>query len=81
MEGLNDIQPLLNAGVQGVVLWWFMKSNDRRLERLEQKVELQVRATTVLTLAIPAAPEAAKRQAREILGDLEQLKKTQPAAA
>lgn len=77
MDALNDFQPLLNAGVQGAVLWWFMKSNDRRLQRIEEKQELSVRAITVLTLSLPTAPEAAKRESRQILSELEALNRPQ----
>lgn len=61
------IQALVQAGVAGVVLGWFMLRSESRMERLERSINQLTRAQMLMLLSRPDVDEGIKRQARDLL--------------
>lgn len=63
---------LLQIGVPGVILWWFMTRVENRLDSLAKALDRQTRTQLILILSLPGVPEPSQRQARELLKELPQ---------
>lgn len=66
MEALNVI---LQTGAIGAVLAWFLYKLEPRLRAVEQSNEGLKRAMLLLTLSLPTATPAAKREAQRMLDE------------
>ena len=59
-----DITPVINAGIAGIVLLWFMFRLERILNRLDKTVQLMARAT--IRLLERHDPEMASRLSKAL---------------
>lgn len=71
-------QPLLNAGVLGVVLVWLMtrvetrmKEHDRRMVAIENAANRTTRAILLLVVSLKNANEAAKTEAKAVMREVD----------
>lgn len=61
---------LLQAGVAGVVLAWFMLRAERRIDRVESALDRLTRAQMLTLIARADVEEMVKEQARAVLAEL-----------
>lgn len=61
---------LLNAGVAGGMLLWFMSRAENRLERAERALDRLTRAQMLTLIARPDVEEPIKQHARLILSEM-----------
>ena len=65
-----DLTPLLNAGVPGVLLVWFMFRLERILSRFDKTVQLVARAIIrLLERTDPAGASALSKALHQVNGD------------
>ena len=69
MESVT-IQVLIQTGVAGILLWWFMNRTEHRLDGLERSIDRLTRTQLLALLADANAGEAIKTQARALLAEL-----------
>lgn len=66
------LQVLVQAGVPGILLWWFMTRTERRLDSLERSIDRLSRTQLLALLADASVGEPIKMQARAILAEMPQ---------
>lgn len=64
------LQVLVQAGVPGVVLGWFMWRSEVRMDRLERALDRMSRTQLLALLGRPDVEPAVKEQARAILAEM-----------
>lgn len=67
------IGPLLQFGVGGGVLVWFMFRSEPRMKGIESAIDRNTRSTLLLVIAL--GPAAAKEQANMILQEVNEAEK------
>jgi hypothetical protein len=66
------IAPIIQFGVGGGVLVWFMFQSEPRLRAIEAAIDRMARAILLLVISIPGAASAAKEQAEGIKKEIEE---------
>lgn len=69
------LAPLAGTGVTGVVLFWFMSRNEKRMQAFEASIDRNVRASLMLVLGFKQVSESIKDEARELLAEVDAKKK------
>ncbi len=72
---------LVQAGVPGIILGWFMWRAEVRLDRLTAALDRMNRTQLLHLMARPDVEEPVKKQAREILGECGPMPARQMAEA
>lgn len=75
LSGGFDFSPLLSTGPIGLVCGWFMLRLERKLESLGSKFDRCTQAISHMLVQIPEVSEAAKKQLKEIMEQLEEERK------
>lgn len=69
--GGSLIQPLLNVGAVGAILWWFMTRLERFMRDNTRSQDRLTRSILLLNVSLPSATPRIKEQARHIMHELE----------
>lgn len=70
--GMAGWEPLIQFGIAGVVLGWFMFMTEPRLRAMEASIDRMARSVLMLVIALPHATEATKSQAHGIIAELDE---------
>lgn len=65
---------LIQAGVAGVVLAWFMFRTEARLKGIENAVDRMARANLLLVLSLRDVNNAAKNEASAVIKEIDDAK-------
>lgn len=65
-----DTAPLLQLGVSGIMLWWFMVRIESRMDQWRQALDRQSRTQLLVLVALPGVSESIKAQSRVLLEEL-----------
>jgi hypothetical protein len=65
-----DLNYLLNFGVAGGVLYWFMIKFETRMRRVEEALDRQTRATVLDIMTRPTASPVARAEAHKIANEI-----------
>lgn len=71
----GDFSPLLNAGVIGVVLWWFMQQTTVRLDKMNDAINRMTRAQLLTLLNLENLDSRTKEAAQSLLKELDDATK------
>src|SRR5207249_11251655 len=66
----GDFSQYFQLGVAGVILAWFMFKVTPELEAIRDSINRITRALLLMTLELPEGSEAARREARAMLDDI-----------
>lgn len=69
------VAPILQFGVGGGVLVWFMLSCTPRLKAIESSMDRMAKSVLLLIVSMPTPTEAGKQQARVLIGEIEEAEK------
>lgn len=78
-SGTAWVAPILQFGVGGGVLVWFMLSCTPRLKGIESAIDRLARSILLLVVALPQANEPTKTQARAIITEVDDAEKLRNA--
>lgn len=73
-----DFAPLINVGVTGVILAWFLWKHEPRIKAIEEAIDRMSRTLLLFLLELAHVSDAAKLQAKAIIeeiGKAEELRK------
>lgn len=70
-----DWTPLINLGIAGIMLAWFMIRVEVRLRAIETAVQQYTRAQLVMLIEIKRTSDEAKVQAQQIINDIDASQK------
>ncbi len=68
---IQDMSPLLQFGIAGIMLGWFMFIVTPALRSIERSQDWTTKAVLMLTLGLEEAGMETKRQAKELLAQIE----------
>ena len=63
------VQVLIQSGVPGILLWWFMQRAENRMDRIERALDRQTKAQ-LLTIVDKPHDEQVREQARALLAEI-----------
>ena len=69
--GTSLLQPILNVGAVGAILWWFMTRLERFIHDNTKALDRLTRSNLLLVISMPSTTPRAKEQARNIMAELE----------
>jgi hypothetical protein len=69
--GFEWAEPLIQIGISGAVLFWFMMRAEGLLKKLAYSVDRMARAQLLLLIASEVAGQIAKEEAKDLLKDMD----------